>query len=529
MSKKVDIEKLIESKYSDDNSSTSLTLESLISEIDLVLERIAGTGAEQVYGSKLPGDLGESDYINVATDNPGLSMGHGVERGNADGASDGGNIGKPIIDNPLPEAKDSPQIKWQKEKEATPKSGMRELSLKILTPVLTHDALTIRQDMSDRQVKLDSDFFRACQIAGVHSKVTMKEKLETLKTAMSPAKGGSLVQMLSSMFLVRSIYNSFISLKDDSFGHLNEDIVAALYGAAAKSTGRGSGTGAVGDIQIGERSIGLKTKLASQKFETSVGNIFTHVVLLKKPYEIFWFAKVTNEPDYFSFYFDARLVDIGNMHKLFSNLATLETGLLNFINYIDSNRGEPQVSAIINKANTGKNVEAELAMLMAQLIQKEPNKYGSLDAILEKKKAGDIAAPPEKSANQPPQKPESIPLTAKITGKITAFTSSQMKLEQLFRSLPPSIEQSYEFSIDVNEYISGCNEFYKFIDSKIVELHNSLSEFVTAYNNFIIPDVPGAKTVKNLNFTDGKLAIDKAREIPKKTAELVEAAAKNNN
>lgn len=106
MSKKIDIDQLIENKYSKPeigDKSSFLTLEVLMKEIDTVLENIAGSGAEQVYGRKagLPDNLPEADdYVNVAQDNPALTSGHGVERASAEGHSEGGykqNVGQPNI------------------------------------------------------------------------------------------------------------------------------------------------------------------------------------------------------------------------------------------------------------------------------------------------------------------------------------------------------------------------------------------------------------------------------------------------
>ena len=114
MSKKIDIEQLIENKFSKPeigDKSSFLTLEALMKEIDTVLENIAGSGAEQVYGRKagLPDNLPEADdYVNVAQDNPALTSGHGVERASAEGHSEGGykqNVGQPDL---LPEKNTSP-------------------------------------------------------------------------------------------------------------------------------------------------------------------------------------------------------------------------------------------------------------------------------------------------------------------------------------------------------------------------------------------------------------------------------------
>ena len=145
MSKKIDIDQLIENKYSTTQTgekSSFLTLESLMKEIDTVLENIAGSGAEQVYGRKagLPDNLPEGDeYVNVAQDNPALVSGHGVERASNSGHSEGGSIDKPIITNPLPEEKreeflqeKTPFQSWKDK----PASGKIKMELELLYPAL---------------------------------------------------------------------------------------------------------------------------------------------------------------------------------------------------------------------------------------------------------------------------------------------------------------------------------------------------------------------------------------------------------
>lgn len=486
MSKKVDIEKLIEKKYSDGKSSASLTLENLMSEISLALEQIAGSGAEQAYGSKLPGDLGESDYINVAKDNPALSMGHGVERGNADGHSEGGTVDKPRIENPLPEAKAGEFANWASEK-GKQKPGVRKLVSELFVPVLTTEKLSLRGSNTPDTM---STFFKACQIAGIHSRKTMKEKLEALNSSIYSPNVVGLSQMIASSWLTRSIYNTFLSLDADSYGKINEHIITSFYGVNAVAAGGGStGEGGISDIIIpgtggsSDRFIGLKTKVFDQKFKTSFLNLFKHIVLEKKPYEIFWFAKVHADEKYLDFKFDARKIDDTNIEVLLPSAQQSDLrALISFLNKQQDNEYRQNIQDFISGVNSGDLKKTTLAL--ATLI----NKLGALESL--------------KNLN---------------------LKSIDTKLSTIFSNLESHPQEpGYEFTIDVQRYADNSNQNYKNIDTKIVELYNNFTEFVQAYNKFVMPDVPGYGGTQNLlNVEDGRKAQQKANELPSSVSAII--------
>lgn len=496
MSKKIDIEKLIEKKYSDGNSSASLTLENLMSEISLALEQIAGSGAEQIYGSKLPGHLGESDYINVAKDNPMLSMGHGVERGSADGHSEGGNIDEPIIDNPLPEARQSGKFTSWADKKKEKAISVKKLELQLFVPILTQESLSSAQGTSTSPPNTPntmSMFYKACKLAGVHSKKTMKEKLEALNTSIHSTAAASLPEMIASTWITRSIFNTFAALDADSYGKINEHIITSFYGATAQAGGGGtSGTGGIEDIIVpgpgGNRFIGLKTKVYHQKLSTSFLGIFKHVVLDEKEYEIFWFAKVTKDNEYLDFKFDARKIDSTNIQYLLPK--DQQADMAKLVNFIKTSPNDPNVVNLIKAANqtSAKAVEDTKAQIkhIAGI-----NSWPSLDKL-------------------------------NLTGVDTA-------LEKIFSIIPAHPDEpGYEFTIDVKQHIENSNQNYKNIDAKIVEMYNSFSNFVEAYNKFIVPDVPSSgRTQINFNIADGNKATQAAQLLPEKVRSIVSEVTKS--
>lgn len=492
MSKKVDIEKLIEKKYSDGKSSASLTLENLMSEISLALEQIAGSGAEQAYGSKLPGDLGESDYINVAKDNAFLSS--AVNRNEIDRNPDtegGSDRGIGLQQKSKVNTQELPEVKKTQQKASSVPPKVYKMELQFFYPLLTRDMLGLTSE-GEYDSSSFSNFRKACENLGIFKQEKLKNKFALFNTFLSTNQNKSLSQSLSSLMLMKSFYNVFSTLGREASGLANEDIITSLYGPAAVSVGAGksadkyiSGANPY-DIKVGDRYISLKTRAGDADFTSSFINVFAHIFLYKKKeLEVFWFRKSSAgfEPKFKFLYAN---INANNIHNLIPG---------------------------------GTDTEEERKFLIAETAKLATNINNIKEAYM---RALNSLINNYSSSTEPKKKNKVDVIKTLVFGKRDA---SKISLNHLITHCSqPAREESFDFDFDVEKLILLANENIKNIYNNIKILHNSIEQFVEEFNKFTITDSQSDQAATPLDPSQGAVALNKANDIPKYAEQTIRGA-----
>lgn len=483
MSKKVDIDKLIENKFNSGDVSTSLTLESLLAEINATLEQIAGGGAEVAYGSKLPGDLGESEYVNTAQDNAFLtSAGNRNEINRNPDTGGGSDRGIGLQQNSRVNTQELPEIKKTQPKASNVPPKVYKMELQFFYPLLTKDTLGLTSE-GEYDSSVFPDFRKACENLGIFKQEKLKNKFALFNTFLSTNQNKSLSQSLSSLMLMKSFYNVFSTLGREAAGLANEDIITSLYGPAAVSVGAGksadkyvSGANPF-DIKVGDRYISLKTRAADAEFTSSFINVFAHIFLYdKKELEIFWFRKSSAgfEPKFKFLYAN---INANNIHNLIPGGTDTEE------------ERKFLIKETAKLATDISNIEQAYMRALESLI----NNY---------------------SSSTEPEKKNKVDVIKKlIFGK---KDKSKISLNHVITHCSqPAREESFDFDFDVEKLILSANENIKNIYNNIKILHNSIEEFVQEFNKFTIPDSQSVQAATSLDPAQGAVALNKANDIPK--------------